>query len=308
VIASRVTDRAVHLVLENDNNDARYLERDPMGRPAAYTAQWNDDFHHALWALMTGESAGHYQDYDRPAEQLLRCLASGFAFQGEHSAFRGRSRGAPTTGLPSEAFVNFLQNHDQIGNRPDGKRLWMLVDDSRVAAAETLLLLLPTPILMFMGDELHATARFPFFCDFAGELAAAIREGRRKDFSHLLEGVQTPDPNDPHERASAVLDWGEIDAGAHAVAFERYRRLLGIRGRELQWRLPARAAGGELIGPAALVATWRLADGTLLKLHANLASRPQPSAPLSGRLLAATQEPADAAGELPAWFVAWLLE
>ena len=105
-----------------------------------------------------------------------------------------------------------------------------------------------------------------------------------------------------------MLDWSEIDAGAHAVAFERYRRLLGIRGRELQWRLPARAAGGELIGPAALVATWRLTDGTLLKLHANLASRPQPSAPLAGRLLAATQEPADGAGELPAWFVAWLLE
>ena len=215
---------------------------------------------------MTGDRNLHYQDYDRPAEQLLRCLTSGFAYQGEHSPFRGRARGESTAGLPPEAFVNFLQNHDQIGNRPDGKRLWMLLEEAQVAAAETLLLLLPTSILMFMGDEFHATARFPFFCDFEGELAAAIREGRRKDFSHLLTGVDTPDPNDPRERASAVLDWSELPVGPHAIVFERYRRLLEIRRRELQPRLPARTVAGQLIGSAALVATWRLGDGRLLKL------------------------------------------
>jgi malto-oligosyltrehalose trehalohydrolase len=308
VVSSRVPDRPVHLVLENDNNVSRYLRRDITGRPTAYTAQWNDDFHHALWALMTGDRVVHYQDYNRPAEQLLRCLTSGFAYQGEHSPFRGRPRGEPTSGLPPEAFVNFLQNHDQIGNRPDGKRLWMLLEESQVAAAETLLLLLPTPILLFMGDEFHATARFPFFCDFEGELATAIREGRRKDFSHLLAGVETPDPNDPREHGSAVLDWSERDKRPHTVALDRYRRLLEIRRRELQPRLPARADGGVLIGPAALVAAWRLAGGSLLKLSANLRSQPQRCAPLAGRLLAATEELPDGAVELPPWFVSWRLE
>ncbi len=307
-VAGRVSHRSVHLVLENDDNASHYLERDAAGRPTAYTAQWNDDFHHALLVLLTGERTMHYQDYDRPLEQLLRCLTSGFAYQGEHSRYRGRPRGEPTSGLPPEAFVNFLQNHDQIGNRPDGKRLWMLLPERELAAAETLLLLLPTPILMFMGDEFHAAARFPFFCDFQGELAAAIREGRRNDFSQLFAGVDTPDPNDPRERASAVLDWSSLEADVHAGTLARYRRLLEIRRDELRPRLPARADGGELIGPAALAAAWRLADGSLLKLSANLGSQPQPCAPPTGRLLAATEELASAARELPPWFVAWRLE
>ena len=174
--------RLTHLVLENDRNEASAAaSATRAARREAYTAQWNDDLHHALHVLLTGETRGHYEDYERPGEQLLRALTEGFVYQGETSRYRrGTARGEPSAALPPEAFVSFLQNHDQIGNRPDGKRLWMLLPPERMLAAETLLALLPTPILMFMGDEFHAPSVFPFFCDFKGELAAAVTEGRRQ--------------------------------------------------------------------------------------------------------------------------------
>jgi len=179
--------RARHLVLENDRNDVELLTRDAARRPLAYTAQWNDDFHHALYVLLTGETRGHYVDYAEPGAQLLRSLREGFVYQGERSLHRNEARGSTSKGLPPEAFVNFLQNHDQIGNRPDAARMWSLLEPPRMLAAETLLALLPTPILLFMGDEFHAPSGFPFFCDFGEELARAVTEGRRAEFASMWQ-------------------------------------------------------------------------------------------------------------------------
>jgi maltooligosyltrehalose trehalohydrolase len=304
--------RHTHLVLENDRNEATLLERDGDGKPRAYTAQWNDDLHHVLHVLLTGETRGHYQDYERPGEQLLRALTQGFVYQGETSRYRdGRPRGERSAELPAEAFVSFLQNHDQIGNRPDGKRLWMLLGPAQMLAAETLLALLPTPILLFMGDEFHAPSVFPFFCDFKGELAAAVTEGRRREFGKLAD-EQThvdlvPEPNTPEARAAGVLDWRSLGVEPHASALERQRAWLRTRREVLVPRLPARAPAGELLGARALVARWTLSDGARLTLVANLDDRELfAPPPLRGEVLAATHGGAQSA--LPAWFVAWTLE
>src|SRR5690606_5989880 len=199
-VEKRVTGRHVHLVLENGDNEARHLVRRHDGRPESYTAQWNDDFHHVMHVLLTAESSGYYEDYDDPARGLLRCLTEGFAYQGEPSKHAGgRPRGEPSTALPPAAFVNFLQNHDQVGNRAFGERLSMLASHEAMRAAETLLLLLPTPILLFMGEEFRAPNPFPFFCDFDGELAEEIgrascrergwRSGGARGLSEEAEGM-----------------------------------------------------------------------------------------------------------------------
>ena len=302
--------RLTHLVLENDRNAARRLRRDSSGQPLAYSAQWNDDFHHVLHVLITGERGGHYQDYDRPAEQLLKSLLEGFVFQGETSRYRGgKARGEPTGDLPPDAFVNFLQNHDQIGNRHDGKRLWMLEPAPKVRAAETLLLLLPTPVLLFMGDEFHAASTFPFFCDFEGELADAVNEGRRREFGKVgPELGDLPSPTDPGARDAAVLDWRSSDMLPHRDVHAFYRRLLKLRRDVLFARLPANRATGSMIGAAALMAQWQLADGARLRVTANLSDTPASGSIAGGEVLAATEALAEHAGALPPWFVAWTLE
>ncbi len=179
--------RHVHLVLENDRNQSRYLQRTGRCQPRAYNAQWNDDIHHALHVIITGEKDGYYADYsDRPLDRLGRCLVEGFAYQGETSLYRnGEMRGEPTKGLPPTAFVSFLQNHDQIGNRAFGERILTLADPRAVRAAAAILLLGPSPPLLFMGEEFGAPTPFLFFCDFEENLAAAVTAGRRNEFARF---------------------------------------------------------------------------------------------------------------------------
>ena len=140
-------DRHVHLVLENDRNQSRYLQHTKECQPESYTAQWNDDIHHALHVLITGERDGYYSDYfERPIDQLGRCLVEGFAYQGEVSHYRkGEKRGESTEGLPPAAFVSFLQNHDQIGNRAFGERISNIADCRAIRATVAILLLAPSP-------------------------------------------------------------------------------------------------------------------------------------------------------------------
>ncbi len=310
--------RPRHLVLENVKNEARPLRRKPgAGRePAAYAAQWNDDFHHAVHVLLTGEGGGYYADYDRPAERLLRCLTQGFAYQGEASRhLGGRPRGEPSAELPPEAFVNFIQNHDQVGNRAYGERLSMLAGDEAARAAETLLLLVPTPILLFMGEEFHAPNPFPFFCDFSGDLARAVTAGRRREFADMFADAgdleTIPDPNAAETAARAKLDWtAPEERPDSAAALARYRRLLALRRNVVAPHLPAAVLDGRMLGPAALTARWRLADGSVLAVAANFAAEACPASDWpAGELLTATaplHSPWPDA--LPAWCVAWFRE
>lgn len=313
-IAGRITDRHVHLVLENADNEARYLTRS-NARPERYTAQWNDDFHHVMHVLLTGETTGYYVDYDAPGERLLRALVNGFVYQGEPSRYAGgEPRGESSAHLPPEAFVNFLQNHDQVGNRAFGERLSMLARPERLRAAETLLLLLPTPILLFMGEEFHSPSPFPFFCDFDGELADAVREGRRNEFAQFFDSIEDlaaiPDPNAAQTLDSARLHWRATERGEHAETAARYARLLGLRREVLTPRLPAGSARGHMLAERAVEVAWPLADGATLTLVANLADDPLDVLQWpQGQLLAAS-EPLSAQPplRLPAWCAAWFLE
>ncbi|HET8701098.1 MAG TPA: malto-oligosyltrehalose trehalohydrolase [Nitrococcus sp.] len=310
--------RLVHLVLENDHNAAHYLVRDTE-RVRWYTAQWNDDCHHALHTLLTGESRGYYADYAQdPIRHLGRCLTEGFAFQGKPSPYRdGAPRGEPSTDLPSGAFINFLQNHDQIGNRAFGERIIRLASERAVRAAHTLLLLAPSPPLLFMGEEWDTKAPFPFFCDFGPELAGAVRDGRRREFARFPEfsapeaRERIPDPNDPATFALAVLDWSEHTQAPCARALALHRELLALRRQTLAPRLPALANRVERLAEHALRIDWRLSDGAVLGLLANLGDDPVAlSGKPAGELLYASETGLGERllrNELPAWSVAWWL-
>jgi malto-oligosyltrehalose trehalohydrolase len=204
------TGRHIHLVLENDDNRASRLapfDDPPRGR---YRAQWNDDYHHAWHAWLTGESFGYYSDYKESTRHIARTMAEGFAYQGEPSQHRGgKTRGETSKELPPLAFVNFLQNHDQIGNRALGERLTSLTAPAMIEVALTILLLSPAPPLLFMGDEWGSVQPFPFFCDFKGDLANAVREGRKREFAEAYadDDVEVPDPLAGATMQSAKLDW-----------------------------------------------------------------------------------------------------
>jgi malto-oligosyltrehalose trehalohydrolase len=309
--------RAVHVVLENDGNDTGYLRAREAGRrPRA--AQWNDDIHHALHVLATGERDGYYADYPDPVGALARCLTEGFAYQGEHSPYRGAPRGTRTTGVPLTAFVSFLQNHDQIGNRALGERLSVLAPAPAVQALMALMLLAPSPPLLFMGEEWGALSPFLFFCDFGPDLAAGVTEGRRREFARFprFQDPQTraliPDPQDVETVRRSTIDWKALELPAHRRRWEETRSLLSLRQREivpLLARGPATARATRL-GASGLSVEWWWDGGPTLRLLAN----PSPSGIETsvvrppGRCVWAT-EPAPAGDRgLGAWHTAYYLE
>jgi maltooligosyltrehalose trehalohydrolase len=316
-------DRHVHLILENDRNQARYLQRTERCRPKSYTAQWNDDIHHALHVLITGERDGYYVDYsERPLDRLGRCMVEGFAYQGEASSYRnGEIRGEPTKGLPPTAFVSFLQNHDQVGNRAFGERISQIADRRSVRAAAAILLLTPSPPLLFMGEEFGAETPFLFFCDFEKDLAAAVTTGRRNEFAHFarfsnpVEREQIPDPSDARTFESSRLDWSEIDQPSHREWLRFYRRLLKLRCQHIVSRLSPGCtvnADYEIHGDRGLTAHWNFPDRSKLILMANLGtdSLSGLAAPAS-RVIFASEEVTSndlKLGTLPPWSVVWFLE
>jgi len=303
--------RHAHLVLENDANTARYLAGD-------FDAQWNDDIHHCFHTLLTGEADGYYHDYAQNRYWLLgRCLAEGFAFQGEASSFRGgETRGEPSRQLPPTRFVSFLQNHDQIGNRAFGERLTELAEPAALRAAAAIQLLAPNPPLLFMGEEWGTRRCFPFFCDFGPELAAAVTEGRRREFARF-ERFQDPkarqaipDPSAPATFAAAKLDWGEREAPAHREWLRFYRALLNLRRQVLVPRL-ARIPGDngdlDVLGEQGIRVAWYLDDGSRYAVTANLSDRPLRAWVPEGEVVYAAPSPGES-DTLPPWCVVWTLE
>lgn len=276
--------RHVHLVLENDANSAGLLQ------PGAFDAQWNDDAHHALHVLLTGETEGYYVDYaQNPAERLARCLAEGFDYQGEASVHRGgHRRGEPSRDLPSTAFVLYIQNHDQVGNRPFGDRLISRVDGEALRAAVALQLLCPHIPLIFMGEELGTTVPFQYFTDHHGELATAVREGRRREFAaiaHVAES-EIPDPNDIQTFERCRL--GNAPPNAEWVEF--YRRLLRLRNEVIVPRLPGIVSiGAQVLSNAAVLARWRTTSGEVLSVATNLGGDPCALPAMEGALLFASR-------------------
>ena len=314
--------RHVHLVLENDDNVAHLLMREAGGAPRYYTAQWNDDFHHVAHVIATGESSGYYADYaEAPVRRFGRALAEGFVYQGERSAYRDRDRGEPSDALPAAAFVDFIQNHDQVGNRAFGERLATLAAPEAVKALQAILLLAPSVPLLFMGEEWGATEPFCFFADFQGELADAVRNGRRNEFARFADfadpaaRARIPDPTSPDTYARSKLDWAKRAEPLHREWAERTRRLLALRRAEIVPRLAGATgahAAHEDADSSLLVVRWTLARGAVLQLVARLAASPAGpvEAETTGRCLWSTH-PDIAAGRplrgLPPWFVGWFL-
>ena len=275
------SERPVHLILENDRNQARYLERDSACRPLAASAQWNDDIHHALHILTTGERDGYYEDYaERPLWYLGRSLAQGFGYQGEPSAHRdGAVRGEPSAHLPPAAFVSFLQTHDQVGNRALGERLCAVAEPQVLRAAVACVLLAPAPPLLFMGEEFAASTPFLFFCDFGPELAAAVTRGRRQEFARFARfadpaaQASIPDPNDPKTFDASKLRWGEIGHAPHSEWLALHRELLALRRKAIVPRLAGMKSGGEFsVEDGVLRVRWTLGDGSRLHLLASFAA------------------------------------
>lgn len=274
-------ERHVHLILENDHNAAHYLTRDHADRPKFYVAQWNDDIHHSLHVLMSGESRGYYVDYvQNPVSQLGRCLTEGFAYQGEQSVYRGnRHRGENSSHLPLTAFISFLQNHDQIGNRALGERIARLARPEQIHAAISILLLAPQPPLLFMGEEWYCTQPFLFFCDFGPDLASQVVTGRREmfacfpEFSSPDDLARIPDPMDVHTFQQAVLNWDDTNQPDHLLWLNRYRRLINLRHREIIPHLKNLAScsrGFEQLDKKTLTVYWNLDDYCKLTLFVNL--------------------------------------
>jgi maltooligosyltrehalose trehalohydrolase len=272
-IRAELPGREIHLVLENEHNEADRLAE------GLYDAQWNDDFHNVLHVLLTGETDAYYTDFaDRPAERMARCLSEGFIYQGEASANQdGKRRGSPSGHLRPSAFVSFLQNHDQIGNRALGERLTLLTAKDKLRAATALLLLSPQIPLMFMGDETGSHTPFLFFTDFHDELADAVREGRRREFAKFAAfadeeaRAKIPDPN-----AQCTFAASRAEPGPDAAEWEAlYRQLIDLRTRLIVPRLKgATSLGAQVLGAKAVAASWRLGDGAVLSLAIDLGDEP----------------------------------
>jgi malto-oligosyltrehalose trehalohydrolase len=312
--------RQIHLIVENERNQSSLLRRTAQCRPRAYDAQWDDDIHHTFHVLTTGEKDGYYSDYSvRPLELLARCLTSGFAYQGDVSAYGdGARRRESTEGLPLTAFVSFLQNHDQIGNRAFGERIAILAEPRAVRAATEILLLAPSVPLLFMGEEFGAKSPFLFFCDFEKELADAISAGRRNEFARFLrfndptarEGI--PDPCAESTFKHSKLEWTSLLEPEHRGWFAFHRTLLKLRSQQIlplvADQCPVKTAH-EVVEGRGLCARWNFAGGAELSLLANLSDQCVSGlAAGPGKLIYASPEaPTESQSQLPAWSVAWFL-
>ena len=272
-IRARLPGRHIHLILENEANQARWLERDGEGAPIQHSAQWADDLHHCWHVLLTGESDGYYESFaDKPVKHLARCLAEGFAYQGEpFKTLDNHPRGEPSGHLPPSAFITFLQNHDQVGNRALGERLSALADPAKLALARAAFLLAPQIPMLFMGEEWSASAPFLFFVDFAPdeELNKAVREGRRREFKKFPAFADDtsiiPDPTDEQTFLASKIDWDEAEKVPHRGIWADTRNLLQIRHQTVVPLTKSKFRGAEasLPAPGVVDCTWLFEAGTL---------------------------------------------
>jgi maltooligosyltrehalose trehalohydrolase len=257
-------DRHVHLILENENNDAALLR-------SGYDAQWNDDFHNVMHVLLTGEHEGYYGQYvENPTAGLATILRDGFLYQGQTSPGATKPRGQKSGDLPTTCFVNFLQNHDQIGNRAFGERLVDLADPEALQAAYAALLLSPFIPMLFMGEEWGSHTPFLFFTDYQGELGEQVLEGRRKEFSKFeaFENAESrariANPNASSTFDRSIPDQNERDTPHGRSWLALTRTLLQIRNERIVPLLPqARSTGAHVVGDKAVFATWALGKTTL---------------------------------------------
>jgi maltooligosyltrehalose trehalohydrolase len=221
--------RPAYVIAESDANDPRLVTGKESGG-YGMDAMWNDDFHHALHALLTGERRGYYQDFGS-LTQLGRAFSRTFVFTGQPSSYRGRRHGRPgAEELPPERFVVFSQNHDQVGNRMLGERLTALVSFESLKLAAGGVLLSPYIPLLFMGEEYGEDAPFLYFVSHGDPaLVEAVRRGRKEEFSPFGWKGEFPDPQGTEAFLRSKIDWAKREKGGHAVLLRFYRDLIQLR-------------------------------------------------------------------------------
>ncbi len=223
--------RNIYVIAESDRNDSRIIRSREAGG-YGLDAQWCDDFHHALHALLTPERNGYYQDFGQ-VEHLAKAFREGYVYSGQYSAYRKRRHGNSSHGLPAERFVVFAQNHDQVGNRLRSERLSRLVSFEALKLAAGAVLLSPFVPLIFMGEEYGETAPFSFFTSHSDPwLIKAVREGRQNEFAAFDWHGRIPDPQNDETFRSCKLNHDLKKAGDHLTLYNFVRELLRLR-REL---------------------------------------------------------------------------
>jgi maltooligosyltrehalose trehalohydrolase len=254
------TGRHLWVIAESDSNNP-CLVRDRETGGYGLHAQWNDDFHHALHTLLTGEGFGYYEDFDGPTD-LCTALQHAFVYAGRYSLHRRRTVGRSIEDLPLDRFVAYSQNHDQVGNRAAGERLCHLVSDGRARMAAALTLLSPMIPLLFQGEEWAASTPFQYFTDLSDKgLGKAVTNGRRQEFrSFGWPPESVPDPQDPETFARSRLNWDELGDGDHAGMLAWYRALIALR----------RATPGLHADASQAAASYDASRNLLLYSHAGL--------------------------------------
>jgi malto-oligosyltrehalose trehalohydrolase len=305
-------DRIVHLAVENEHNDPDILERDRDGIPQAYTAQWNDDIHHALHVAATAETIGYYGDYQALPGDLGRALTEGFVYQGQVMPYRGSARGGASAHLPAQAFIAFIQNHDQIGNRAFGDRLAAFAQPDALRAIAAIYLLSPQIPMLFMGEEWGSTRPFPYVCDFDEELNQKVRDGRGEEMSRLPgfepeHADQIPDPTSEETFLSAKLDWEECVDDLAGNALDFYKSLLAIRRTKIV-PLLKQSCGNAVYQTegSRLDVSWRYKDA-VLGLSINLGADAIPAREHArGEIIWRSHRDSD--GLRAPWSVIWTIE
>lgn len=304
----------VHLILENEENQASLLERDLTMKPVLYTAQWNDDVHHVLHTALTDERHAYYADYGGDTVKLARGLAEGFVFQGEVMSYREATRGQECNHLQSTAFISFLQNHDQIGNRAFGDRIGQSASPEALRAVSSVYLLLPEIPMVFMGEEWNCSSPFPFFSDFGPELSDAVREGRRREFAGFpgfrdpAQRDEIPDPQAESTFLSSKLLWEERNRPPNREWLSWYRQVLARRHEMIVPLLRTIGCGGTftVVGEGAVMINWAAGSRRELILAANLSGDPVGGFPReAGHLIWKEGEVRDAGTTLMPWTVIW---
>ena len=227
---SAQTKRKLSVIAESDLNDSRLLHL-PVSGGYGLDAQWSDDFHHALHALLTNESTGYYGDFGT-IEDLGVAIRDGWRYSGQFSKFRKRRHGNSPQGISPDHFVVFSQNHDQVGNRAGGERLATLVDFESAKLAAGVTLLSPFVPLLFMGEEYGEERPFQYFTSHGDAvLIEAVRRGRRDEFADFGWGDEVADPQDEATYAASVLHYAAKDIEPHRTLRRLYKSLLTLRKR-----------------------------------------------------------------------------
>lgn len=263
--------RRIHLIAESALNDTRLI-RSPVMGGFGLDAQWNDDLHHALHAVLTGESRGYYCDFGR-FDHLLKALREGFVYDGQYSNYRQRRHGNSSRYIPSHRLVVFAQNHDQVGNRMLGDRLCRIVPFEALKMAAGIILLSPHLPLLFMGEEYGETAPFPYFTSHSDPvLIEAVRSGRRKEFASFGWDGEPPDPQAEETFQSAKLNPAlRLANGPHRHLWEFHRRLIALRrgsgvlAAADASHIEVSRAGGRRIGT---IRRWRDTRESFILFHA----------------------------------------